>query len=224
VQSYNKMAAFRSGDSTQMHDPQYVIYASLLHVPIGVTVSKGGDIVKVDSIEGIVDKIIASDAHKDSLPPGIREQMLAQISDGGVKAIVQHVFSHFGSDPVVKNATWTSVFQSMADVFPTENVITYTLSDLSNSGAGRSATFQSDLKVKVMRTHIDDSTASISYKGGKFVGTATTQVDLVRGITIRKSARMEVSMGVSAVGRGAFSNNVGEIKKTTVRETILERL
>lgn len=224
VQTDNKMRQFRSGDANQMHDPAYLIYATLIQAPILVTIGNGGDITRVDSLDAIVEKILAGDPHKDSLPPEVRVQLANQISDGAVKAIVQHVFSHFGTEPVAKNGTWASHFQSTADVFPTDNVITYTLSDLSTAGPMRSATFTSDLKVKVLKTKINDSTAAVSFKGGSFSGTASTQVDLVHGITMHKTARMEITINITAVGHGAYASNVGDIKKTTIRETMLERL
>ena len=224
VEADGKMRQFRSSDPNQMHDPQYLIYATLIQSPILVTIGVGGEISKVDSLDAIVDKILAGDPQKDSIPPEARIRLSAQISDGAVKAIVQHVFSHFGTDPVAKKGIWESRFSSTADVFPTDNVITYTLQDLSNAGPMRSATFTSDLKVKVLKNVINDSTAAIRLKGASFVGTASTQVDLVHGITMHKTAHMAVTISLTAVGHGQYANNVGDISKTTIRETMLERL
>lgn len=216
---------FSSKDSTQMNDPQYALYSKLIGVPLPLAVSPGGEILRVDSVGGIADNILALNPNKGQpLPPNARESLIQQITDGAVKSVAQHAFVHFHTAPVGKDSQWVSRFNSMADVFPTENTIQYTLKEFKQSGTSRSAVIASKLGVQVTTKKMEDSTASVALKDAKFGGDATVEVDIVRGLTIRKQARMMLSMEISAKGRGDFASRMGVIKKTMFHETTVERI
>jgi len=213
---------YSSNDTTTRDDPNYMNWNGLLGLKFPVTISSSGEILDISGVEPVADRIFESRKQdKSKLAPEIPGQVVQEITETEIRAVVGHIFLPFPGKEVSKDSMWTRHSSSMVDAFPANTTITYMFAGF---GAGRSAKVNSTMNVAITEHQVGDSTALLSLRNGSVTGTSAAELDIDRGIVKSKDSHITVSLDYSAVGRGKYASGKGKIKKSISSEVIIQML
>ncbi len=219
--------SFNSNDTTLKNDLRYAQWNYLINVPIPITVSSIGDIMQVDSLKPVVERILALQPaeERQKMPPDAADELSQQMAETSVKGVVGHAFITLPGKDISQDSSWTKQVNGAIDnLFPTINTTTYRLAGYSTQGTRHMARIDMTLNVQILQKQAGDSTATVTLRNGSVTGEGTADIDLYRGVLSNKTTRINVSEVVSSVGRGKFSAGKGDISKNITIETTLQAI
>jgi len=219
--------SFTSNDTTLKNDPRYAQWNYMIGVPIPITVSPVGEIVEVDSMKPIVERILALQPEEErrKLPPDAADELSQQMEETSVKGVAGNVFLTMPGKEITQDSTWSKQQSGAVDnLFPTINTTTYKISGYATQGARRMAHIEMALNVQILKKQAGDSTATVTLRNGSVTGEGSADLDLYRGVLSNKTTHIVISESLSSVGHGQYAAGKGDISKNITIETTLQAI
>jgi len=198
--------SFSSGDTAQRKDPQYASLASLIGIPVTLTIDTLGKISKITGADSIARRMAASVPAMRGVGENEMKMLAAQIEQSVYGSFAGQEFVPYPDEPLDSSLSWSRT-QSLpgGPLFQISAKATYRIESIKNVKGRRLATVVAEISGTISPSKAPEgSPVSVKTTNSAIDGSSRAVIDLDNGVTISKKniIRMQVSGTITETSSG----------------------